>query len=98
MLSYLLQGVSFIVLRLRLPRLARPYRSPLGIAGAIATIVIAAVTLVFQLLDPVFVSGVLGVAAWFAIGTAWFAAVGRRRLVLSPEEEFAHRSAASASD
>jgi len=97
MLSYLLQGVSFIVLRLRLPRLARPYRSPLGIAGAIATIVIAAVTLVFQLLDPVFVSGVLGVAAWFAIGIAWFAAVGRRRLVLSPEEEFAHRSAASAS-
>jgi ethanolamine permease len=98
MLSYLLQGVSFIVLRLRLPRLARPYRSPLGMAGAIATIVIAAVTLVFQLLDPVFVSGVLGVAAWFAVGIAWFAAVGRRRLVLSPEEEFAHRSAASASD
>lgn len=89
MLSYLLQAVSFIVLRRRLPGLERPYRSPLGEAGAVVTIVIAAVTLVFQLLDPVFVSGVLGVIAWFAIGIAWFALVGRHRLVLSPEEAFA---------
>ena len=89
MLSYLLQAVSFIVLRRRLPRLTRPYRSPLGMTGAVITMVIAATTLVFQLLDPVFVSGVLGVAAWFAIGIAWFAAVGRHHLVLSPEEAFA---------
>jgi ethanolamine permease len=93
MLSYLLQAVSFIVLRLRLPQLARPYRSPLGLAGAVVTIVIAAVTLVYQLLDPVFVSGVLGVAAWFALGLVWFAVVGRRRLVLAPEEAFAHKAA-----
>jgi ethanolamine permease len=92
MLSYLLQGVSFMVLRRRLPQLHRPYRSPLGMIGAVVTMVIAAVTLVFQLLDPVFVSGVLGVAAWFAVGIAWFAAVGRRRLVLAPEEAFAHKA------
>jgi len=92
MLSYLLQAVSFIVLRRRLPRLTRPYRSPLGMIGAVITIVIAAMTLVFQLLDPVFVSGVLGVAAWFAVGIAWFAIVGRRRLVLAPEEAFAHKA------
>jgi ethanolamine permease len=89
MLSYLLQAVSFIVLRRRRPDLPRPYRSPLGIAGAVVTIVLAAVTLVFQLLDPVFVSGVLGVGAWFALGIAWFALVGRHRLVLAPEEAFA---------
>jgi ethanolamine permease len=59
------------------------------VAGAVVTIVIAAVTLVYQLLDPVFVSGVLGVGAWFAVGIAWFALVGRHRLVLSPEEAFA---------
>jgi ethanolamine permease len=93
MLSYLLQAVSFIVLRLRLPELPRPYRSPLGIFGAATTIVIALVTLVFQLLDPVFVSGVLGVIAWFAIGLLWFAAAGRRRLVLAPEEAFAQKVA-----
>jgi ethanolamine permease len=81
--------VSFLVLRARLPALARPYRSPMGVAGAVVTIVIAAITLVYQLLDPVFVSGVLGVGAWFAVGIAWFALIGRRRLVLSPEEAFA---------
>ena len=89
MLSYLLQAVSFLVLRARLPGLHRPYRSPMGVGGAIVTIVIAAVTLVYQLLDPVFVSGVLGVCAWFALGILWFALVGRNRLVLSPEEAFA---------
>lgn len=89
MLSYLLQAVSFLVLRARLPGIARPYRSPMGVTGAAITIVIAAVTLVYQLLDPVFAAGVLGVGAWFALGIAWFALVGRHRLVLSPEEAFA---------
>ena len=89
MLSYLLQAVSFIVLRLDRPALARPYRSPLGISGAVVTLALALLTLAYQLLDPVFVAGVLGVGVWFAIGIVWFAAVGRHRLVLSPEEAFA---------
>ena len=41
------------------PGSTRPYRSPLGIAGAVVTLVLAALTLAFQLLDPVFVTGVL---------------------------------------
>jgi len=98
MLSYLLQAVSFLVLRARLPALARPYRSPLGRAGAAVTIVIATVTLVYQLLDPVFVSGVLGVVAWFAAGIVWFALVGCHRLVLSPEEAFALEARRSLDD
>lgn len=89
MLSYLLQAVSFLVLRAQLPGLARPYRSPMGVSGALVTILIATVTLIYQLLDPVFAAGVLGVGAWFAVGLAWFALVGRHRLVLSPEEAFA---------
>ena len=70
----------------------------MGVTGAIVTIVIASVTLVYQLLDPVFVSGVLGVGAWFAVGLAWFALVGRHRLVLSPEEAFAMNAEASVGD
>ncbi len=89
MFSYFMQAVSFIVLRRRLPKLNRPYRSPLGIAGALVTLVIAIVTLVFQLLDPVFASGVLWVAVWFALGVTWFAMIGQNRLVLAPEESFA---------
>jgi ethanolamine permease len=89
MLSYLLQAVSFIVLRRRLPGLERPYRSPLGIAGALITLAIAGVTLVFQLLDPVFAAGVFWVGVWFVLGIVWFALVGQNRLVKAPEEAFA---------
>jgi len=89
MLSYFLQAVSFIVLRWRQPDLVRPYRSPLGIAGALISLVLATVTLAVQLLDPVFDAGVMGVGVWFALGIAWFAVAGRHRLVLAPEEAFA---------
>jgi ethanolamine permease len=89
MCSYVLQAVSFILLRQNFPDIARPYRSPFGIAGAVVTIIIALVTIAFQLVDPVYRQGVFGVAIWFAIGIAYFAAVGRHKLVLSPEEEFA---------
>jgi ethanolamine permease len=89
MCSYIFQAVSFIMLRKNLPDIARPYVSPFGNAGAIATIVIALVTIAFQLIDPVYRQGVYGVALWFAVGITYFALIGRHKLVLSPEEEFA---------
>jgi ethanolamine permease len=89
MISYAMQGLAFILLRNKYPNIARPYRSPLGTPGAAATIAIAVVTLCVQLQDPVYQKGVFGVAAWYAIGILYFAAVGRHKLVLSPEEEFA---------
>ncbi len=89
MCSYIMQAVSFILLRQNFPDIPRPYKSPFGIAGAIATIVLALVTIAFQLVDPVYRQGVFGVGIWCAVGIAYFAAVGRNRLVLSPEEEFA---------
>jgi ethanolamine permease len=89
MCSYVLQGVSFILLRKNLPDIPRPYVSPFGNAGAVATIIIALVTIAFQLVDPVYRQGVYGVALWFAVGIVYFAAIGRHKLVLSPEEEFA---------
>lgn len=89
MFSYIMQGLSFIRLRQKLPNLARPYVSPLGSAGAAWTVVVAIVTLYFQLSDPSYRSGVMWVAAWFALCIAYFAAIGRKKLILSPEEEFA---------
>jgi ethanolamine permease len=89
MLSYIMQSLAFIGLRRKLPHIERPFVSPFGIAGAIATIVIGLATLWYQLTDPVYRQGVLGVAAWFAAGTLYFALIGRHRLVLSPEEAFA---------
>lgn len=89
MFSYIMQGLSFILLRRNLPNIPRPYRSPLGVPGAALTIVIALVTLYFQLSDPVYRQGVVWVAVWFAIGVLYFAVRGRHKLILSPEEEFA---------
>lgn len=89
MFSYIMQAASFILLRKRQPGMARPFRSPLGIPGAVLTIVIAVITLLYQVQDPNFSRGALWVAVWFAIAIAYFALVGRHRLILSPEEEFA---------
>ena len=89
MISYALQGLSFILLRRKMPNIERPYRSPLGIPGAAATVAIALVTLYFQLQDPAYRAGVYVALAWYVAGIVYFAAIGRHRLVLSPEEEFA---------
>jgi ethanolamine permease len=97
MLSYLLQGLTFIQLRRRFPDIERPYRSPWGVAGAVIAVVIALVTIGFQLVDPLYRTGVLGVALWYALAIGYFVLYGRKRLVLSPEEAFAvrHRNDAS---
>jgi ethanolamine permease len=89
MFSYILQAASFILLRRRHPHIERPYMSPLGMPGAVITIVIALVTLGCQVQDPNFYKGVFWVLLWFALGIAYFGLRGRHRLILSPEEEFA---------
>jgi len=89
MISYAMQGLSFILLRRNRPDMERPYRSPLGLTGAALTLVIALVTIWFQVQDPVYRNGVYGAAIWYAAGLLYFAVSGRHRLVLSPEERFA---------
>jgi ethanolamine permease len=91
MFSYLLQGLTFIQLRRKFPKIERPYRSPFGIPGAVLTVAIALVTIGFQLADPLYRDGVVGVAIWYGIAIAYFAVHSRKTLVLSPEEEFALR-------
>jgi ethanolamine permease len=89
MISYVLQAVSFILLRTRMPNIERPYRSPFGIVGAGLTLIIALVTIYFQVTDAAFQVPVLAVAAYYAVMILYFAVFGRTQLVLSPEEEFA---------
>jgi ethanolamine permease len=89
MISYAMQGLSFILLRKNMPNIIRPYRSPLGVPGAAVTVVIALVTLYFQLQDPAYRGGVYAVAAFYVLGLLYFAFFGRKHLILSPEEEFA---------
>lgn len=89
MISYAFQGISFILLRRNMPNIERPYVSPLGIPGAALTVLIAAVTMYFQLQDEAYRVGVYASLAWFVAGIIYFAVIGRHKLVLSPEEEFA---------
>ena len=88
-IAYIMQMISFSLLRARLPDIERPYRSRFGHSGAWIAGAIAAVTLVFLFLNPEYVVGVYGCAIWFAAGLVYFAAYGRKTLVYSPEEEFA---------
>lgn len=89
MISYALQGISFILLRRNMPDIERPYRSPLGIPGAALTVLIAAITLYYQLQDEAYRVGVYASLGWYIAGILYFAVIGRYKLVLSPEEEFA---------
>jgi ethanolamine permease len=89
-ISYALQMTSFVLLRRRLPHIARPWRSPVGVPGALVALAISLVTLVALFVsDPIYQKVVIGAAVWYGLGLAWFAAIGRHRLVYSPEERFA---------
>jgi ethanolamine permease len=98
MISYAMQGLSFIVLRNKLPNIIRPYRSPVGVPGAVVTIIVAIVTIYYQLQDPIYQKAVLAVAAFYVLGILYFALYGRNQLILSPEEEFALSKGAKAHD
>jgi ethanolamine permease len=96
MFSYFLQAVTFLQLRRKFPNIERPYKSPFGVLGASLTAIIAVVTIYFQLTDPLYRTGVIGVAIWYIIAIVYFAAYGRNTLVFSPEEEFAVKTRESA--
>jgi ethanolamine permease len=97
-LAYVLQMASFILLRVRFPRMERPYVSPLGTAGAVTALAIAVVTLVTLFRNPDYNRGVIGAAVWFILGIVYYAGHARHRLVLAPEEKaaLAHRQESSA--
>jgi len=88
-ISYIMQCISFVLLRRKMPDIERPFRSPLGTPGAIVAGIIALASLGAILYNSDYRPGVYGVALVYAIAMGYFAIVGRHRLVLSPEEEFA---------
>ncbi|MFD1720054.1 amino acid permease [Amnibacterium endophyticum] len=90
-ISYMLQMVSFIVLRRRFPRAVRPYRSPVGVPGAVVAGVISLAIFVGFFLTGIaaYLIAIAGIAVVYVVGLVLFAAIGRHRLVLSPEEEYA---------
>ena len=88
-IAYVMQMVSFVLLRRKFPAAKRPYLSPTGRWGAVVAGVIAVAAMVGMLLNSAFHAAVVTFAVAFVVGLALFALVGRKSLVLSPEEEYA---------
>ena len=88
-ISYMMQMISFVILRKKFPNAKRPYKSPTGVPGAIVAGVIAFGAFLGILTNSVFAAAVITFLVIFVVGIALFALVGRHGLVLSPEEEYA---------
>ena len=88
-IAYLLQMVSFVLLRRKYPNAVRPYVSPVGVPGAVVAGVIAAITFVGVLLNETYRPAIVAIVVLYVIGLGLFALFGRHRLILSPEEEYA---------
>jgi len=87
--AYLLQMISFVILRRKFPNASRPYKSPWGLPGAIIAGAIAALIFVGFLLNETFQPAIIAIVIVYAVILGGFALWGRHRLVLSPEEEYA---------
>jgi ethanolamine permease len=87
-ISYFLNMISYIQLKINRPDLPRPYKSPLGIPGAVVGAVLALVALLACFADPGYRPGVLGVAIFVGLMSIYFVAYSRKKLVArAPEEE-----------
>jgi ethanolamine permease len=88
-LAYLMQMVSFLVLRKKFPKAVRPYVSPWGVPGAVIAAAISALIFVGFLLNPTFLPAIIAIVVVYAVMLVVFLAWGRHRLVMSPEEAYA---------
>jgi ethanolamine permease len=88
-LAYLMQMVSFVLLRKKFPNAKRPFKSPWGITGAVVAGAISALIFVGCLFNPAFLTAIYGIVAIYVLMLIGFAVYGRHHLVLSPEEEYA---------
>lgn len=89
MLAYLMQMISFVILRRKYPDLNRPYISPWGLRGAVIAGIIAFLSFIGFLLNPTFRPAIFAIIIVYVVVLAVFAIWGRHRLVLSPEEKYA---------
>ncbi len=88
--SYILQMVAFVILRKKFPNAKRPYRSPVGVPGAVVAGVISLLIFIgFLFFNPAFLPAIVAIIIVYVVGLALFALFGRNSLVLSPEEEYA---------
>jgi ethanolamine permease len=89
MLAYGMQAAAFLILRKRFPNINRPYKSPWGVFGGWAALIISGIAFIGFLINPAFLPAIVGIAVVYVVMLIGFALVGRHHLVLAPEEEYA---------
>ena len=95
-ISYSIVMASYIKLKITRKDLPRPYKSPLGIAGAVVGISLALMALFACFANPDFRSAVWATALFLFLSVGYFVLFSRTRLVAqAPEEEIALAAAAA---
>jgi ethanolamine permease len=96
LLTYILVMFSYVKLKISNPDLARPYKSPLGIPGAVIAAILAILALLACLSIPTYRFGFWGILAALIVSVVYFLLVSRNRLVAqAPEEAAALRLSSS---
>lgn len=89
-ISYLLMMASYMIIKIKMPDLKRPYVSPGGNLFASIAAILALIAIVACFMNEDYRPGVYGIMVWFVVGILYFWIRGRHCLVAeSPEEEFA---------
>ena len=88
-LAYLMQMISFIILRKKFPNAKRPYVSPWGVPGAVIAGVLSAAIFAGFLLNVAFQPAIIAIGVVYIVMLVGFALWGRNQLILSPEEKYA---------
>lgn len=89
-ISYAAVMVSYIKLKIERPNLPRPYKSPLGIPGAVIGTLLSLISLAATFAVADYRPGVVGVAVFLVVALLYFGLYSSKRLVAqAPEEEVA---------
>jgi len=89
-LTYLFQLSAFIILKVRFPQLPREYHNPMGLPGAISTMIIFLMCFIGAVGFSEYVwQPFIGIITWFVLAIAYYFVHARHNSTLSPEEQFA---------
>lgn len=90
MVTYVSIFVAFIIIRVKFYMIPRPFQSALGMPGAIIGLICGMVMVIGMLgWSKYTLHGLVGLVAWFIVGVSYYVFIGRKHVVLSPEEQFA---------
>jgi len=95
-ISYALVMLSYVKLAISQPQLPRPYKSPLGVPGAVLGTILALISLLATMAIPGNRPGVIGTAVFMVVMVIFFFAYSRNKLVAQAPEEAALVAAAQA--